>query len=313
MHRYRVFGGVFASTLSFPELPVAEEGLSVDWTLERADRSIDSGEWVECGASPVEGDIGSTLYRSPGGSLRLVYDDTGVFDIDASGRRIVWSAPVPVDEVRARKDVLGRVFALAFHQAGVLTLHGSAVAIGGRGLCFLAPKFHGKSTTAAALVDAGGTLLADDLVVVDDPGGEPVLRPTLATVHLWPDSARHVGRGAREVEEAADQSKVQVAYDALSRRPVPLDGIYLLVPTEGPESDVRRQRIDATMAAMGLLGQLKVGDLLGPGAVLDLLPAATALARRVGIHRLEVPRDLDRLPLLVDRLQGWHARGGDGP
>lgn len=314
MHHYRVFGGVFASALPFPELPPVESA-EADWVLERSPGAPPKPhpesrtEWRRLGASAVEEGVESALYRNDQGGLRVEYDDTGVFEIDASGRRIVWTAPAEVDEVRARKDLLGRVFALVFHQAGVLTLHGSAVSVAGRAICFLAPKFHGKSTTAAAMVDAGCTLLADDLVVVDEAAGTPALRPTFDTVHLWPDAARHVGRRASPVADGSDQAKVQVAYRAGDEAPrVVLDGIYLLVPTEGPHSAVRRQRLDDTTAAMALLGQLKVGDLLGSATVLDLLPAATGLARDVGVHRLEVPRDLDRLPELVGQLTAWHTR-----
>lgn len=310
MVHYEVFGGVLASALSFPELDARPAEGAADWTLERVEALPADGAWAVRGSSPVEDGVGSTLHEGRDGALRLVYDDTGTFEISSDGRRILWWAPEGVDESRARKDVLGRVFALAFHLRGILTLHGSAVARNGVGLCFLAPKFHGKSTTAAALVDAGASLLADDLVVVQDTAPAVVLRPTLSTLHLWPDAAERVGRRARPVDTDADAVKVQVAYDALAapRRaePVPLDGIYLLVPTEGPRSDVRRSRLDPTMAAMAVLGQLKVGDLLGPAAVLDLLPAATGLVERVGVHRLEVPRDLDRLPTLVARLGAWH-------
>lgn len=311
MDHYEVFGGVLASALPFPELESGTVTGPADWTLERVDRLPEGGPWAKRGSSPVEDGIASTLHEAPDGRLRLVYDDTGTFEVSNDGSRILWCPPAGVDETRARKDVLGRVFALAFHRRGTLTLHGSAVARGDVGLCFLAPKFHGKSTTAAALVDAGATLLADDLVVVEETDGGVVVRPTLSTLHLWPDAAERVGRRARPLADDPEAVKVQVAYDeeAAPRRspPVSLDGIYLLVPTEGPRADVRRAPLEPMAAAMALLGQLKIGDLLGPSAVLDLLPAAARLAERVGVHRLEVPRDLERLPTLVERLAMWHG------
>lgn len=317
MYRYEIFGGTFASALPFPELAGRPGEGAPEWTLERVASLPDGGVWETCGSSPVEDGVGSVLRRAPDGTLRLVYDDTGTFEISPDGSRIRWWAPAGVDEIRARKDVLGRVFALAFHCGGVLTLHGSAVERHGVGLCFLAPKYHGKSTTAAALVDAGATLLADDLVVVEPRDGGIVLRPTLSTLHLWPDAAERVGRRAAPVGEDPEAVKVQVVYDADAApghaAGVPLDGIYLLVPTEGDGADVRRAPLDPTTAAMAVLGQLKVGDLLGSAAVLDLLPAAAAMAEQVGVHRLEVPRDLDRLPTLVHRLETWHPpRGAQG-
>ncbi len=323
MYRYQVFGGSLSSELAFPELDLDQGRSRPDWSLKRVTALDDEGceathEWRELGSSPVEDGVASTLFRRVAdGAMRLVYDDTGTFEIAPGGASIRWCPPAEVDEVRARKDVLGRVFALVFHLAGIVTLHGSAVAVCGRGLCFLAPKFHGKSTTAAALVDAGATLLADDLVVIAPgigSGGEPHLLPTLSTVHLWPDAAARVGRRAEAVDGPDPGAKVQLSYAQLSVRPsrspsVPLSGVYLLAPVADTEGGVERVPLPPTTGAMALLGQLKVGDLLGAEAVLDLLPRMAALAERVGIYRLEVPRDLQRLPELVAQLSDWHGAG----
>lgn len=316
-HRYSVFGGILASTMKFPELQGLAPGRPADYELVEVDRLQEVDGWTLCGTSPVEEGVTCDLRRSPdGGTFRLRFDDTGTFEVDREGRRIRWCAPSSVDRNRARKDVLGRVFALLFHQQGVPTLHGSAVALEDAGLCFLAPKFHGKSTTAAALVDAGATLLADDLVVVEPREGAPsLLRPTLPTLHLWPDSADVVGKRAALAPGGDQQVKVQMRWDPLAgldMRPTPLRGIYLLAPVEGDEATVRRFPLSHGTAAMALLGQMKIADLLGAAGTFELLPTAARLVDEVGVHRLEVPRDLARLPELVDCLRRWHAAGA-GP
>lgn len=308
---YDVFGGVLESTLVFPELADSAAVATPDFRLRQVATLPTAEGWSPCGTSPVETGVECRLFRSPdGGRYRLEFDDTGVFEVGAEGRSVDWCPPDGVDVVRARKDVLGRVFALVFHQRGIPTLHGSAVTLEGAGLCFLAPKLHGKSTTAAALVDAGGTLLADDLVVVDAEQNPPLLRPTLPTLHLWPDSAEHVGREARAVDPEDEQTKVQMRWApgrGFERSAIPLQGIYLLVPVEADGAEVRRSLLPPGAAAMALLGQMKVADLLGPMGVFDLLPVASRLAEDVGVHRLEVPRDLTRLSEVVDALRGWHG------
>lgn len=313
MHRYHAFGGSFATDLEFPELSPARTSDDPDWTLRRVDALPEAGPWRRCGSSPVEEGVESVLHRGAEGWLRLTYDDTGPFQIAPDGCTTLWCPPRGVDEARARRDVLGRVFAAVFHQQGLLTFHGSAVAVGGEGVCFLAPKYHGKSTTAAALVDAGATLLADDLVVVGDGAGAgPSLVPTLSTLNLWPDAAERVGRGGREAGGAGAGSKVQVDYGVEAARGVgvPLRAVYLLAPRDDAEGRPERVRLESTPAALSLLGQLKIGELLGPPAVLDLLPRAASLAATVGVYRLEVPRGLDRLPELVARMDAWHRGEG---
>jgi hypothetical protein len=314
MFRYAVFGGSLMSTLEFPELQPSDVVGPADYELVEVARLPELDGWRLCGSSPVEDGVACRLYRSPDEStFRLTFDDTGDFDIDRDGSRIRWCPPAAVDQIRARKDVLGRVFAVLFHQRGIPTLHGSAVALGKSGLCFLAPKFHGKSTTAAALVDAGGTLLADDLVVVE-PGGDgfPVLRPTLPTLHLWPDSAQRVGKEAAVPPGGDERTKVQIRWEpgaGLQMESIPLNGIYLLAPVDGDEAAVRRVALAPGTASMALLGQMKIADLLGAAGVFELLPTASSLVDKVGVYRLEVPRDLSRLPELVEHLTGWHAPG----
>jgi hypothetical protein len=312
VYRYSVFGGSLASTLDFPELPLVTAVGPVDFEFVEVDTLPAIDGWRLCGSSPVEDGVECRLHQSLDGSVfQLVFDDTGAFEVDRDGRRVRWCPPKAVDRVRARKDVLGRVFALLFHQQGIPTLHGSAVALDGSGLCFLAPKFHGKSTTAAALVDAGGTLLADDLVVVEPRGdGSTILRPTLPTLHLWPDSAERVGKEAALAPGQDEQVKVRIQWEpgaGLQAEPIPLRGIYLLAPVEGDEATVRRVPLEPGTAALALLGQMKIADLLGAAGVFELLPIASRLVDGVGVHRLEVPRDLNRLPELVECLVRWHA------
>ena len=58
---------------------------------------------------------------------------------------------------------------------GAVTLHASAVAVDGAAIGFMAPKFHGKSTLAAAMTYVGAHLVSDDALAIlpedrTDPG-----------------------------------------------------------------------------------------------------------------------------------------------
>ena len=80
--------------------------------------------------------------------LRLDFTDTGIFDVSNDGRSMRWYPLPDSDPDAAALDVIGRVLAVCFHASGLVCLHGSAVALDSGTIAFLAPKFHGKSTTA---------------------------------------------------------------------------------------------------------------------------------------------------------------------
>ncbi|HEX8723789.1 MAG TPA: hypothetical protein VF737_00210 [Gemmatimonadaceae bacterium] len=306
MYRYHLFGQTFASDIEFPELPAAPSG-EARWTLTSTSAAPSTDPLPLLGGEPVMDGVGVSL-RGALARYRLAYDDNGTFEIFDGGRTIVWHRPSggAPDLVGVRSDVLGRVLAVALHAEHVLTLHGSGVTLGARGVAFLAPKLHGKSTTAAALVRAGAQLLGDDILAVT-PGAKPTVLPGIPAVHLWRDSVAQLHQ-AGSGEDATRKQRVD--WEALGTRaaePVPLDAVYLLGPVRaGPEVRVTRARMGAVPAALALLGQAKIGALLGPTNAEALLDRCARLADAVPVYRLTVPRELDRLDELVRRLGEWH-------
>ncbi len=314
MRSYQLCGGIFTSELEFPELGESSYATNPDWLLTRSDGSVPSdADWTVLGTDTVEEGVMATLIRCEASGLaRVRFDDTGVFDVSADGRRVTWYAPVDVDEYRARKDVLGRIFAVMLHQQGIVTLHGSAVDLFGEGVAFLAPKFFGKSTTAAFLADEGARLLADDLVIVDkSEAGVSMVNPALSTVNLWSDSALCTGQSGVVVQPGSDGKKVEVRYDVEAHGEgvagaVPLSAIYLLAPNADPTAPVSRELLPKRSASIALIGHLKLGELLGGITAMQLLPTLEGLLDTTSVYVLKVPRDLERLPELGKSLFGWH-------
>ena len=270
---------------------------------------------VAVGSEEVEPGIRVSLSRHAHG-LRLLFDDTGAFDISPDGTQISWAQPADPDLTSVRKDVLGRVLAICLHQQGIIALHGSAVQLSDVAIAFLAPKFHGKSTTAAALVDSGARLLADDVVAVAT-SGRPVVLPSVPFIQLWKDSAARVAPGSVAVPGDEAGPKLQRRWDGSEQNAdaaAPLDAVYLLAPVPpAAATGIRRIRLSGVEGALALLGQAKVGNLLGVERRADLLQATSELADRIPVYRLEVPRDFERLPDLTATLWEWHAPDAPRP
>lgn len=105
--------------------------------------------------------------------------------------------------------------------------------------------------------------------------------------------------------------KLQRGWDDAERiapSPVPFAAAYLLAPfTPDATRPVRRERLSHVPATLALLGQAKIGTLLGPTWRAALLSQFAEMATAVPVYRLEVPRDYGRLAELTDTLWSWHA------
>lgn len=311
MNSYQVFGGVLRSELEFPELDAVARG-EPDWTLtETFTPAPDVPLGPPLGEDRVDVNVMVRSYAIPTG-FRLVYDDTGVFDVSEGGRAIRWHRTPASDAEAGRLDVLGRVLALALHASGWLSLHGSAVALSEGAVAFLAPKGNGKSTLAFALMRAGGALMTDDTVVIE-PGRPSIVRPGVQSVRLFRDSADWLSAPAPLAGTSDIKATFgQLSEDARRLTRAPLAALYLLesVPAGTIGEPVERTRLQGPPGVFQLLTQTKIGALLGGAEASKVFDSVVGVAEGSPVYRLRVTRDYEQLQQVVERILGWH--GGVG-
>src|SRR5579862_1482648 len=97
-----------------------------------------------------------------------------------------------VDLTEARAILMAPVQAVLWHQRGLLPLHASVVAVGGRAVALAGPSGAGKSTLAAVLAARGHDVLADDICILDTANGAEIL-PSTSRLRLWRDALDHLG------------------------------------------------------------------------------------------------------------------------
>ena len=309
-HDYAVFGGVLRSDIALPEL-VPSFGARPDWTF-RVEATPAPASAAESIGERQLGHESYWLCRTPSG-LRLEYSHAGTFDISGDGATIVWYHRADADMELVRTILLGSALALALEASGFLCLHASAVTIGARALAFIGPKFHGKSTLAAALTSAGARLIGDDLLAVS-PGPPATVRPGVASVRLWSDTARAlaVDSFCTTVIPGLKTTAAGFAELALHRGVAPLEAVYVLTPVHADAmSEVaHRERLSGVAAAVALASHTKLPDsLIGLRAAGSQLTACATIARTVPIYTLRVVRSLARLPDLVEQIINWHQEG----
>jgi hypothetical protein len=306
MYWYSVFGRTLHSELHFPELENVDDSVA-SWRLTASPTAEPPVDADVLGEDEVQVGVRVQLIASSD-AYWLRYDDTGCFRISRDGCSITWGTSNRAREREAREDILGRVLAVALHAEGKLCLHGSAVQLGDTAIGFLAPKFHGKSTTAMALVASGGRLLTDDTLVVDPLASSVMAHPGVHTVRLWADSAAQL-TNRDEGEASTKHCVTDLPADRRANSPVRLSALYLLAPQ--PASDerdaVKRILIDPMQATLALVGHGKLATLIRGQHAAECIRRAAAVARGVPVYRLEITRDFARLPEVVDQLRAWHA------
>ena len=257
MH-YRAHGLTIASDRPLPELVAAGAHEAPDLTIRFDSLPVDPGEsspWFE---SP---------YRTPTGTPELVatrlaegrwlgftYADGTRFLVDDGLTEIRVSGAPTLTAAGVAEYLLGPILGIVLRLRGVVCLHASAVAIGGRAVAFVGAAGAGKSTMAATFARAGVPALSDDTIALTRRGSSWLVAPAYPRVRLWPESVSALGLddGVALAPENGDVgtrhqfdlgSAGVFAHDA-----VPLAAIYLIEFEEG----LAQPRMDAVSATDAL-------------------------------------------------------------
>ncbi len=290
-YRYEAFNFGILSEIALPELLECEREPVVTIPLAGALDSVPEHdslpEWCA-----VDGDY-----------VHLGWQGVGTFRL-GDGEILVIPDPIATPE-RIRLFLLGAVMGVFLHRRGLMTLHGSAVAMDKGAVAFIGPKWSGKSTTAAILVDRGHRLVTDDIVAIEMGSSEPAVCSGFPQIKLWPDSLAAIGQDSSEIPQLhPDFEKRDYRVDSMFADPsVSLNSIFLLEPAD----ELAIERLEPAAALPELIRCwycARFGyDALPALGISRIFRQSTELARTVPIHRLSVPRSLDSLAEVAEALE----------
>lgn len=206
-------------------------------------------EWVRWYQSPWsnrEGRPNLTIWRTtPAGVYHFAYDDRTEFLIQADGSQVWCTWPEGATAVDTAVYLRGSVLGFVLRLRGVVSLHASAIAVGGCAIAILGAAGAGKSTTAAAFVQCGFPLLTDDITALRREGRNFQVLPGYPRLNLWPDAVATL-RGSR---------------DALPRL-TPTGGINAWWDKRYLDLEMSRQfhRAASRLAAVYVLGERSADD-----------------------------------------------------
>lgn len=255
----------------------------------------------------IEGEAARGPNWAVGGDAWLVEGPLGGRLHLRAGRELtIWGrTAAQIDE--ALDFIPGAALAAALLYRDRLPLHAGAVSVGGRAVLVHGISGRGKSTLLAALMKAGGVVLADDLCAPEPGPDGPVLRPVFPALRLLPDAADALA--LRGTPTADGKVRLPIPED-LSPAPVRIGAVVLLAERQpGTGSITRLPPAQAVPMLLPHVTGLSVAPLLGRRG--DLLERMADLCRTVPVFSVSAPDGLDRLPDFAAHLAS--VAGGAAP
>jgi hypothetical protein len=201
------------------------------------------GKLLQVTRDPGDGSAVLSVRRL-GGELNVWCEAAGTASIDAL-TGVIGCRPGP--DLDAWEDRVVNLFVpVLLADRGELVVHGSAVSSSDGAIVVCGPSGRGKSTLAAVLGLAGGSVLAEDAVALTLGAGGPLVWPGPVGVRLDPVTARAldvpVARPARGKLLCAEPQR------ANQSEPAALAAIVLLEPRGGSAMTIRRLRATEAVA-----------------------------------------------------------------
>lgn len=276
----------------------------------RADVSIRQSELAELPEEVVKDSMLAVAVEKD--VVRLELRDFGRFQI--SGGDCILYQPLPGEASSSvLPTILGLCLGILLHQRGIFTLHASAVRHDEGCVAFVAHKGTGKSTTCANLHSHGYAVVTDDVLAITfDDDGLPFVRPAFPLVKLRPDSVSSLGLTPDDLPRLTpryERRRLRVA-DTFSNEPLPLKQIYLLEDGDEFEClDLSQQQ-----GFIQLLTHSYVVRVLGrTAATPHHFSRCSSIMKHVPVRRLRRPRDLSRMPELIDLIEADLAQAESEP
>lgn len=243
----------------------------------------------------------------PDASSYVRWIGLGEFLVSANGRRILCHRAAEASSESFQVYLLGQALSFALVKQGFEPLHGTAIVDQDEAIVLLGDSGFGKSTLAAKFVEAGHTLLTDDLVLLRPGECGLDAYPGPPRIKLFPDSAcRFLGSSTLCEPMNADTHKQIVALEPAQHctRPVRLRAIYALAPP-GEMRQARRVSIEPLPpreAFVTLIANTFNGVILDPGRLERQIAETTRCLQAAPVRKLFYPRSLDGLSEVRDAI-----------
>ena len=237
------------------------------------------------------------------GSYYVCWRDLGEFLVAPDGAVVQYHRDPQAPLESFQVYLLNQAISFALVQQGFEPLHATAVIVDGQAIALLGDSGYGKSTLAAAFLQAGHGLLTDDLLLLR-PGKSGIeAYPGPPRIKLFPGTARRLlGTSADGIPMNAETRKQVIPLDHGKLSSVPVRAIYVLAPPHemrrfrGIQIETLAPR-EAFLALVSNTYNWRIGH---SGRLCRQVSANALLLRAVPIKKLSYPRSYARLPEVLE-------------
>jgi hypothetical protein len=225
MNYYKAFGLQIASEIDLPELSKGEAATHKELHIRRG--QFDLPKLKKTGIK--RRGITACFGADKDGDLVLHWD--GVADFKTLGTETLVVQPLTEDPNLLSLFTVSEAIGLILFKRNFFLLHASAVQVGEHAWCFTGKPGAGKSTTAAAFMKAGCTMLSDDLTAITfDANGKAYVVPAYPQIKIWEktvDGLQYDKDLLSPVSEGVKKFSFQPR-DSFDHTPLPLEKIFLI-------------------------------------------------------------------------------------
>jgi len=297
-----IIPGVPASTIASEDLRITFGSLPA-WLQE-----LNAAQAEACYVADYKSECGEPALRVfrllDGKYYRFDYADQTQFAIDRSGSEIwaTWSAPLTLEDTATY--LLGPVLGFVMLLRGIICLHASAIAIGNKAIALLGPAGSGKSTTAAAFAERGYSVLAEDVVTLDDHGDQFLVRPGYPCIRLWPPAVKALYGSETHLPKLTpnwDKRYLDLT-ERFQGEPLPLAAIYHLGERHHDSLAPYVETLDRTEGLMALVANTYATKLMDKQMRAREFELLTRVVSNIPLRRVIPHADPARITQLCDSI-----------
>ncbi len=247
MYYYKAFGLNISSEIELPELSSGRSEQAFDLLIQRGPIVLPKQKKTSIYRRGIRASFGSDDQN------RLFLHWEGVANFRASNASVLTVDSLTTDSDLLSLFTVSEAFGMILFQKGLFLLHASSIRIGDEAWCFMGSPGAGKSTTAAAFIKAGCTMLSDDLTAIKfDEFGKAYVIPAYPQLKIWDNTVNGLNydrSNLTPVSEGVNKFSFQPKV-GFGHEPIPLKEVFFI---HKAMNRVRLEELSAAKTPMEML------------------------------------------------------------